>query len=112
MTGASGNLGRELVTRLAQPGVRLVLWGRDCARLGEVAGFCRDKGANAEVRSIELTDTAAVLEALAADDDAGPIGLALLVAGQGDTLPPGALVEDPAQVIRLAHANFAAPAEA
>lgn len=36
--------------------------------------------------------------------------MALFVAGQGDTLAPGALVEDPEQVSRLVLTNFAAPA--
>ncbi|HSJ78789.1 MAG TPA: SDR family NAD(P)-dependent oxidoreductase [Erythrobacter sp.] len=110
ITGASGNLGRELVLRLARPGMRLALWGRDRARLDEVAALACGKGAAANIRSIELADFSSALKALAEDDDDGPFDLALLVAGQGDTLPPGSLVEDPAQVIRLIQANYTAPA--
>lgn len=110
VTGASGNLGRELVLRLARPGVRLALWGRDRSRLEEVAALACGNGAEADIRSIELTDFQYVIRALAEEDDADPFDLALLVAGQGDTLPPGTLVEDPAQVIRLIQANYTAPA--
>lgn len=110
VTGASGNLGRELVLRLARPGMRLTLWGRDRTRLDEVAILARDKGATADIRSIDLTEFATVLRALAEEDDADPFGIALLVAGQGDTLAPGMTVEDPAQVIRLIQANYTAPA--
>lgn len=45
-----------------------------------------------------------------AQDDADPIDVALLVAGQGDTRPPGAIVESPEQVSRLLRTNFVAPA--
>jgi short-subunit dehydrogenase len=110
ITGASGNLGRELVLQLAQPGVRLALWGRDPARLDDVAALACGKGAEANIRSIELADFSRALRALAEEDDADPFDLALLVAGQGDTLPPDSLVEDPAQVIRLIQANYTAPA--
>lgn len=110
ITGASGNLGRELVLGLARPGVRLALWGRDRARLDQVAALACGKGAEANIRSIELADFSYALKALAEEDDADPFDLALLVAGQGDTLPPDSLVEDPAQVIRLIQANYTAPA--
>lgn len=110
ITGASGNLGRELAARLARPGARISLWGRDRARLDDVATLSRGLGATAEVRSIDLGDFQSVLDALAQEDASDPFDLALLVAGQGDTLPPDALVEDPAQVIRLIQANYTAPA--
>jgi short-subunit dehydrogenase len=110
ITGASGNLGRELAARLARPGMRLALWGRDRARLDDVATLSRNQGATVAVRSIDLTDFQSVLGALAQEDDADPFDIALLVAGQGDTLPPDAFVEDPAQVIRLIEGNYTAPA--
>ncbi|WP_379923036.1 SDR family NAD(P)-dependent oxidoreductase [Erythrobacter sp. R86502] len=110
ITGASGALGCALALRLAGPGVSLSLWGRNRPRLDEVAGFCRERGANAEVRSLDLSDCDAALAALHNDDNKGPFDLAFLVAGQGDTLAPGSIVENPAQVVRLAQTNFVAPA--
>ncbi|KUO51033.1 MAG: oxidoreductase [Sphingomonadales bacterium BRH_c42] len=110
ITGASGALGRELAFRLARPGASLSLWGRDAERLEVVAGGCRARGAHADARSLDLTDLDAALTALKQEDAAAPFDLVFLVAGQGDTLPPGAVVEDPAQVARLCQVNFVAPA--
>lgn len=110
ITGASGALGRALAVRIARPGVRLSLWGRDSAALDRLAAQCRAAGAEAGVCARDLADTEAALIALETQDAAEPFDIALLVAGQGDTLPPGALVEPPEQIIRLAQTNFVAPA--
>lgn len=110
ISGASGALGRELAIRLARPQVRLSLWGRDQTRLGEIARRCGELGAQVSTRSLDLTKLDTVLAVLCEEDDSDPFDLALLVAGQGDVLPAGAIVESPNQVSRLAHTNFAAPA--
>ncbi len=110
ITGASGALGGALARQLAAPGRALLLWGRDAARLAAVAADCRAAGSTVTVRQIDLADTTAMLVALAADDAILPIGDALLVAGQGDAVPAGAVVEPPEQVARLAMINLAAPA--
>lgn len=110
LTGAAGLLGRELALRLARPETRLVLWGRDPARLDELAAICRAAGAETDVCILDLSDTSAALCALETQDNADPFDMALLVAGQGDTRPSGAVVEAPAQVIRLVQTNFVAPA--
>lgn len=110
ISGASGSLGRALALRLAQPEVRLSLWGRNDERLNQVAAACRAQGADAVIRALDLADLDAALAALAEEDAADPFDLVLLVAGQGDTRAPGAVVEDPAQIARLGHANFIAPA--
>lgn len=110
MTGASGLLGRELALRMALPGVRLAIWGRNKAALTELAAQCREAGAEAEICTLDLSDTNSALLALVTQDQTDPFDIALLVAGQGDTLPPGALTEDPSQVVRLAQTNFVTPA--
>lgn len=110
ITGASGALGCALALRIARRGVRLSLWGRDTAALDRIAAQCRDAGAEVGVCALDLTDTDAALIALQTQDKANPFDVALLVAGQGDTLPPGALVEPPTQIIRLAQTNYVAPA--
>jgi short-subunit dehydrogenase len=110
ITGASGAIGGALARRLAAPGTHLLLWGRDMARLTAVAAICRAAGATVELRQIDLADTAATLAAIAQDDHAAPIDAALLVAGQGDSVPPAQIVEPAEQVARLATVNFAGPA--
>ncbi|MCU0947384.1 MAG: SDR family NAD(P)-dependent oxidoreductase [Porphyrobacter sp.] len=110
LTGASGNLGGELARQLARPGVRLSLWGRDLPRLESTAQACRDKGAQVAVRVIDLADTAAARSAFAAEDEAAPFAMVLLVAGQGATLAAGATIEDPEQVASQCHLNFTATA--
>lgn len=110
ITGASGVLGRELALRIARPGVRLSLWGRDSVALDRLAAKCREAGADAWSCALDLADMDAALNALQTQDEAIPFDVALLVAGLGNTLPPGATVETPDQIIRLAQTNFVAPA--
>jgi short-subunit dehydrogenase len=110
ITGASGAIGGALARRLAAPGTHLLLWGRDMARLARIAGICRTAGATVELRQIDLADTAGMLAAVVTDDSAAPIDSALLVAGQGDSVPAGQVVEPAEQVARLAVVNFAGPA--
>lgn len=111
ITGASGAIGGALAAALARPGVQLILWGRDAARLQATVLRCRAAGAVVTQRLIDLSEPQPVLAAaLAAEDMAAPIDSAFLVAGQGDSVPPGEIVEAADQVARLATINFAAPA--
>lgn len=110
VTGASGNLGGELARQLACSGVYLSLWGRDRVRLEATAAACRARGAQVAVRIIDLADVSAARAAFDAEDEAAPFAMVLLVAGQGETLGPGAVIEDPAQVARQCHLNFTATA--
>lgn len=105
ITGASGGLGAALAAQYAAPGRMLSLWGRDATRLAAVADACRAAGAVVRVRSLDLTDTRAMLAALA---DEGKIDLALLTAGTGETRAAGDLVEDAAQVAATGMINFVA----
>lgn len=110
LTGASGKLGRELARQLAASGTSLSLWGRSVDALDAAAAECRALGSEVSIRSLDLADLDAALAALVAEDADDPFDLVLLVAGQGDTLGPGEVVEDPCQVARLAQVNFVAPA--
>ncbi|WP_152417472.1 SDR family NAD(P)-dependent oxidoreductase [Sandarakinorhabdus sp. AAP62] len=110
ITGASGAIGGALARQLAAPGTQLLLWGRDAARLAAIAAECQAAGAAVELRQIDLADPATAADAVAAEDNAAPIDWALLVAGQGDAVPPGQIVEPAEQVARLAVVNFAGPA--
>lgn len=60
VTGASGGIGAAVARRLARPGARLVLTGRDTAVLEELAREVRARGARARVLPCDLRDAAAV----------------------------------------------------
>lgn len=110
ITGASGGLGGALARFYAAPGVRLALWGRDLTRLSVLAETCRSSGAVVEVRSLDISDVAAAVQAIVKEDGVWPIDLALLASGLGDVRAEGDKVEDPALVGKLGIVNFAAPA--
>ncbi|AIT82793.1 SDR family NAD(P)-dependent oxidoreductase [Novosphingobium pentaromativorans] len=110
VTGASGGLGRAIAAHYARPGAELLLWGRDKERLDAVAAACRAAGAQASIRSLDLSAEDAAVAALMAEDAAGAIDIAIFASGLGDIRAEGALVEDPALVIRLGKVNFVAPA--
>jgi short-subunit dehydrogenase len=110
VTGASGGLGRAIAFHYARPGVELLLWGRDLDRLEKCALACRSAGAQAWVRSVDLSEEAAAVAALMAEDGQGAIDIAVFASGLGDIRAAGDLVEDPGLVIRLGKVNFVAPA--
>lgn len=110
ITGASGNVGGALARQLAAPGVSLSLWGRDEARLAEIAGACEARGAAATWQAVDLANLDAALALLSDLDDLQPFDMALLVAGLGGTQAAGDLVEDAAQVARQCHLNLTVPA--
>lgn len=83
ITGASSGLGTALAKAYAAPGVRLVLFGRDSARLAAVAGEVRARGAAAETVAVDVTDRAAMAAAVTAADEAGPLDLVIANAGVG-----------------------------
>jgi NADP-dependent 3-hydroxy acid dehydrogenase YdfG len=58
VTGASSGIGRAIALSLAAPGRTLHLMGRDPARLDEIAGRVRDRGATPITHSLDLSDPA------------------------------------------------------
>ncbi|HEX4027422.1 MAG TPA: SDR family NAD(P)-dependent oxidoreductase [Rhizomicrobium sp.] len=109
ITGASGGIGSALARVHARPGVTLLLWGRDAARLEQTAAACRARGADCHVESFDLRDIGALVARLAAADAATPIDLAIFNAGLGGTAPDGAAAETPEAARAVAEVNFVAP---
>ena len=91
ITGASGAIGAALAREYAAPGTKLLLFGRDQARLQQSASDCEALGAMARTWSVDIADPnltkASVLEA----DDIHPIDL--LIANAGIMIPPTAANE-------------------
>jgi short-subunit dehydrogenase len=81
ITGASSGLGAALATAYAAPGVRLALFGRDEARLRQVAQRCQALGARVAVILADVTDSEVMASATTLVDDAYPIDLVIANAG-------------------------------
>jgi len=109
ITGASSGIGAALAMVEARPEVTLLLWGRDAARLADVAASCRARGAEVHTEIFDLRDTAGFAPKLAAADAATPIDLAIFNAGLGGTAPDNAAAESPDSARAVAEVNFVAP---
>jgi len=81
LTGASSGIGAGLARDYAATGVRLALIGRDGSRLATVAAACRDKGADVEAATIDITERPSFEEWLRTQDAARPIDLVIANAG-------------------------------
>ena len=109
ITGASGGIGSALARTYAAPGVTLLLWGRDGARLEETTAACRAKGAMCHSESFDLRDADGLITRLAAADAVTPIDIAIFNAGLGGTAPDDAAAETPQASRAVAEVNFVAP---
>ncbi len=78
ITGASSGLGRALAVALAAPGQRLLLGGRNEARLAETASLCQARGAETSTAVIDVTDAPAMRAWIAG---AGRLDLVIANAG-------------------------------
>jgi len=81
ITGASSGIGAALALHYAKPGVSLHLQGRDRSRLAQIAKICRDAGASVHEKTVDVTDSAAMLAWLEAADSATPLDLVIANAG-------------------------------
>jgi short-subunit dehydrogenase len=89
ITGASGGIGAALAAELAAPGVRMLLLGRDAARLASAADAASARGARVETAEVAVTDAAALAAALAGFDARDPVDLLVVNAGISSGLGPG-----------------------
>ncbi|GBR56177.1 SDR family NAD(P)-dependent oxidoreductase [Gluconobacter sphaericus] len=110
ITGGSSGIGAALALQYARPGTHLTLWGRNAARLEDVAAQVIRKGASVEILSLDLCRTDDALAALRQSDDARQIDILILGAGLGDIRPEGALTETAEQVRDISLVNFTTPA--
>jgi short-subunit dehydrogenase len=106
ITGASSGIGRALAIEYSAPDVRVVLVGRDVARLDEVAAACRVRGAEVETCRVDVQDRAAMRGCILDADARAPIDLLIANAGISTGLPAGALVEDPEAVRGIVGINL------
>lgn len=106
ITGASSGIGAALARACAAPGVSLILWGRDEARLAQTAAAVRAQGAACATDAFDIRDSDAQLSRLKA---AGAIDLAIFNAGLGGSVPDDRAAEDPARALATADVNFVAP---
>jgi len=106
ITGASSGLGAALAHALAAPGVSLILWGRDGARLAETAALCRAVGAVVATDTFDIRDADTQLSRLRA---LGAVDLAIFNAGLGGSVASDRAAEDPLRALATAEVNFVAP---
>jgi len=83
ITGASSGLGAALAVRLAHSGATLTLFGRDKARLEQVAADCTRRGARVRTVICDVGDAAGMKKALLHADDMTPVDLIAANAGLG-----------------------------
>jgi len=82
VTGGGSGLGLAMARGLAEAGARVVLNGRTAARLDAAAAGLVADGLRAEVAAFDVTDSAAVTQAIAAlEDRLGGIDILLNNAG-------------------------------
>jgi short-subunit dehydrogenase len=90
ITGASSGLGAGLAKDYADEGVRLVLTGRDAARLETTAAACRSKGATVATGLFDVREAEPLGAWLIAQDEATPLDLVIAAAGvSAGTSPDG-----------------------
>lgn len=83
ITGASSGIGAALARYYAANGVRLALLGRDRGRLHEVAGQCREAGAEICIATGDVADSAFMSGWLTDCDAVAPVDLIIANAGIG-----------------------------
>ncbi len=81
ITGASSGIGAALALAYAHPGIRLILTGRDAARLAESAVACRARGATVLDRAVDVTDAIAMRAFIEEVAAAGRLDLVIANAG-------------------------------
>ncbi|MCV6593666.1 MAG: SDR family NAD(P)-dependent oxidoreductase [Silicimonas sp.] len=108
LTGASGGLGRALSARLAAPGRRLLLFGRDADRLEAAADLARGRGAQVQCARTPLEDHDAFATEITRFEAEAPVDLFLANAGVKCGNQDG--IEPAAHLRRVIEVNLTATA--
>jgi short-subunit dehydrogenase len=104
LTGASGGLGLALAAELSAPGRRLLLLGRDPARLDLAAEAVRARGGTPRTAQVCNTDSTRLATHLRAFDAEAPVDL--LIANAGVKTGNRGGVEPPGQTARVIDVNL------
>lgn len=103
ITGGSSGLGRALALAYAGHGTMIHLSGRDTARVEAVAEECRQRGAGAEGRVIDVTDADAMAGWINEADARSPLDL--VIANAGITNSTSGLPDGPERTRRILTVN-------
>lgn len=106
LTGASGGIGQALAREFAQPGAYLALVARDESRLRPLLSEIREKGADGEVRAIDLRERDTLHAYLRDLDQRHPIDLVIANAGVTAGLGPQRTRESDADSDRQIDVNY------
>ncbi|MCZ4314595.1 SDR family oxidoreductase [Comamonadaceae bacterium G21597-S1] len=88
ITGSSAGIGFALARGLAQAGAAIVINARNADKLAQAARTLRDEGATVHALAFDVTDAAAVAQAVAAiETDIGPIDILVNNAGMQRRAP-------------------------
>jgi NADP-dependent 3-hydroxy acid dehydrogenase YdfG len=111
VVGATSEIGTAIASALVPYADRLVLWGRDEARLAGAAQACRaaGPGVDVQVRQVDVTRSDELADGMAALRADGPLTIAVWTPGLFDWAP--ADHADPARWRQLAAVNVTAPME-
>ena len=106
VTGATSGIGRALALAYAAPGMRLLLVGRDEARLRDVADRCRAAGADVRTGQADVRDRAEIAGLVHRWDGEVPVDLAIAGAGITSGVGEGRDIENPVAVRAVLAVNL------
>ena len=106
VTGASSGIGAALARLYARQRARLLLIGRDEARLAEVAAACAGEAALVETARADVRERAAMEAVLRNFDDRHPLDVVVANAGVTHILAPGMPVEPALDAERVFATNL------
>ena len=93
ITGASSGIGAQLALAYAEPGVTLMITGKNAARLNDIQQQCQDSGATVIALPLDIRDRAAVTTWVYEMDTAHPIDLVIANAGVSSSIGPNGEAE-------------------
>jgi short-subunit dehydrogenase len=106
ITGASSGIGAALARLYAGQRARLLLIGRDAARLAQVADACRADATLIETAPVDVRERAAMAAVLADFDARHPLDIVVANAGVTNILTPDAPVESGDDFRRVIETNL------